>query len=693
MKEYKIESIRNIGILGHGHSGKTSLAEAMLFVSGASDRLGKVGDNSSVMDFDPDEIKRGISINVSLGSAEWKNKKINIIDTPGFANFVAETEACIRVMDAAVVVVNAETGVEVITEKVWKWADERNLPRVIFINRMDHEQGDMIRCFDALAHKFKQHPVSFQLPIGKGSEFKGVVDLLAMKAVYFSKDQSGKMEIKDIPEDMLSKAREHREKIVEAAAETDDALTEKYLEGKGLTEEELFFGLKAGILSGSFVPVLCGSATHNWGASLLMDCLVQYFPSPLEVPAARGVDGKTKKEVECRTSDAAPLEALVFKTIADPFAGKLSLFRVYSGVLKGDGNIYNVSKGTQEHVGQVFSLLGKKQIPLPSVIAGDFGCTAKLKVTETGDTLGQDKNSFVFERIKFPDPVIGMAVVPKSKEDEEKVSTSLHRLMEEDPALRMGRDPQTHELIISGMGVVHLEVTVERLKRKFGVEVEVKTPKVPYRETIRGTTKVQGKYKKQSGGRGQYGDAWLEISPLPRGGGFQFVDKIVGGAIPRQYIPAVEKGIVEAMGGGVLAGFPIVDIKVVLYDGSYHDVDSSEMAFKIAASMGFKKGVLECKPVLLEPIKDIEVIVPTEYVGDIMGDLNSKRGKVLGIEPSGDGQSIKAKAPMSEILRYAPDLRSMAHGRGVFRTSFSHYEEVPGHLAEKIIAERKDEQK
>lgn len=692
MKEYKSDNIRNVGIIGHGNCGKTSLAEAMLFTSGSSDRLGKVGDNSCVMDFDPDEIKRGISINVSLGFSEWKNKKINIIDTPGFANFVAETEACMRVMDAAVVVINGETGVEVITEKVWRWADERNIPRLIFINRLDHEQGDMIRCFDIIAQKFKQHPVSFQLPIGRGPEFKGVVDLLAMKAVYFSKDQSGKVEIKEIPDDLVQKAKEHREKIVEAAAETDDALTEKYLEGKGLTDEELFFGLKAGILNGNFVPVLCGSAVHNWGASLLMDCLAEYFPSPLDVPQSKGVEGKSGKEVICKTCDTEPLAAQVFKTIADPFAGKLSLFRVYSGSLKANGNIYNASKETQEHIGQVFFLQGKKQVHVSTISAGDFGCTSKLKVTETGDTLCLEKNLIIFEKIKFPEPVISMAVVPKSKEDEEKVSTSLHRLMEEDPSLQVGRDPQTHEMIISGMGVVHLEVIVERLKKKFGVEVEVHAPRIPYKETIRGATKVQGKYKKQSGGRGQYGDTWLEISPLGRGEGFQFVDKIVGGAIPKQYIPAVEKGIVEAMAGGVIAGHPMVDLKVVLYDGSFHDVDSSEMAFKIAASMGFKKGIMDCKPILLEPIKDIEVIVPTEYVGDIMGDLNSKRGKVQGIEPSGVYQSIKAKVPMAEILRYAPDLRSMTGGRGSFRTSFSHYEEVPGHFAEKIIAGRKEEE-
>ncbi len=691
MKEYGTENIRNVGIIGHGNAGKTSLVEAMLFTSGNSDRLGKVGDNSSVMDFDPDEIKRGISINVSLGFCEWKNKKINILDTPGFANFIAETEVCIRVMDSAVVVVNAQTGVEVVTEKVWKWADARNIPRLVFINKLDHEEADMIRCFDAIQQKFKQNPVSFQLPIGKGLEFKGVVDLLAMKAVYFSKDSKGKNEIKEIPEELLKLAEEHREKIIEVAAETDDDLTEKYLEGGELSEEEIFMGLKAGISSGSFVPVLCGSAVNNWGASLALDCLSEFFPSPLDIPEPKMIEPKSGNEEACKVSESSPLSALVFKTVADPFAGKLSIFRVYSGSLKADSNVYNSSKETQEHIGQVFFLQGKKQIPVSSVKPGDFGCISKLKATETGDTLCSDKTTKVFEKITFPNPVIGMAVVPKSKEDEEKVSTSLHRLTEEDPVLRVERDRETNELIISGMGVVHLEVIVERLKRKFGVEVNVKTPRVPYKETIRGTTKVQGKYKKQSGGRGQYGDTWLEISPLGRGEGFVFENKIVGGAIPRQYIPAVEKGIVEAMAGGVLAGYPTVDLKVSLYDGSYHDVDSSEMAFKVAGSMGFKKGVLECKPVLLEPIKDIEVFVPTDSVGDVIGDLNSKRGKVLGVEPADDYQTVKAKVPMAEIMKYAPDLRAMTGGRGTFTTSFSHFEEVPGHFADKVIEERKKE--
>jgi len=690
MKAYKTEDIRNVGIIGHGNSGKTSLAEAALFIAGATDRLGKVGDHTCVMDFDDDEIKRQISINVSLACCEWQGIKFNILDTPGFANFLSETQACMRVLDSAVVVLNAENGVEVITQKAWKWADARNLPRMVFVNRLDHDQADTIRCFDALVHKFKQSPVSLQLPIGEGQGFQGVVDLLSMQAVYFADDQSGETETRKIPDELRDKAEQHREKIIEAAAETDDALTEKYLEGEALTEDEIFHGLKAGILAGGLVPVLYGSAIQNKGVSLLLDVLAKYFPSPRDVPEVKGREVPSGKEVACQATDTKNLAALVFKTIADPFAGKLSLFRVYSGILKGDGKVFNTSREAQEHVGQLFTLRGKRQTPVSEIVAGDFGCTSKLKVTETGDTLCHEKKGVVFENISFPEPVISMAVLPKSRDDEEKMSASLHRLMEEDPALRVTRDPQTHEMIISGMGVVHLEVVVERLKRKFGVEVAVQRPKIPYKETIRGRTKVQGKYKKQSGGRGQYGDVWLEIGPLDRGRGFVFENKIVGGSIPRQYIPAVEKGIVEVMRDGVYAGYPMVDIKVVLYDGSFHEVDSSEMAFKIAGSMGFKKGAAACRLVLLEPVKDMEVRVPSENVGDVMGDINARRGKVEGIEPSGDYQTVKAKVPMAEILEYAPHLRSMTGGRGTFHASFSHYEEVPGHLAEKIANQRRE---
>lgn len=690
MKQYNIEQLRNIGLVGHGDSGKTSLAEAMLFTTGASDRLGKVGDTSCVMDFDPDEIKRGITINTSLAFSEWKNHKINIIDTPGYANFITETQVCIRIMDAAVIVIAADDGVQIITEKVWKWADEYSLPRVVFVNKMDHDQANLVRIIDDIEKIFKKKPVKFQIPIGIGESFAGSVDLLNMKGYTFAKDQSGKMTEVDIPSDIKEKVDQHREELIEASAETIDALTEKYLDTGTLTDEEIRRGLKEGIINGKIIPVLCGSATNNWGISSLLDLIVEYLPSPVEKPPVKGKD-PSQKAITRQNSPDEPLSALIFKTIADPFAGQLTLFRTYSGILKSDSTILNSTKQSKEKLGHLFCIQGKNQTSVSDISAGDFGVVAKLKNTTTGDTFSDSKNIIIFDPIKFPAPVISLAIVPKNKQDEEKLSSSLQRLMIEDSILQISRDPQTNELIISGMGQVHLEVIVARLQRKFGVVVEVKTPKVPYKETIRGTIKVQGKYKKQSGGRGQYGDTWLELAPLPRNNGFKFINKIVGGAIPKQYIPSVEKGIVEAKNQGVLAGYPMVDFQVTLYDGSYHDVDSSDMAFKIAASMGYKKGVADCNPVLLEPVMNMEIIVPGEMVGDVIGDLNARRGKVMGVEPTGGNQVIKAKVPMADVLKYAPDLRSLTGGRGNFTMESSHYDEVPSHLAEKIISQSKKE--
>lgn len=688
MKQYNIEQLRNIGLVAHGDSGKTSLAEAMLFTTGASDRLGVVGDTSCVMDFDPDEIKRGITINTSLAFSEWKNHKINIIDTPGYANFITETQVCMRIMDAAIIVIAADDGVQIITEKVWKWADENSLPRVVFVNKMDHDQANLVRIIDDIEKIFKKKPVKFQIPIGTGESFTGSVDLLTMKSYTFAKDQSGKMTEVDIPSDIKDKVDQHREELIEASAETIDELTEKYLDTGTLTDEEIRRGLKEGIINGKIIPVLCGSAKNNWGTSSLLDIIVEYLPSPAAKPPVKGKD-PSQKEITRQNSPDEPLSALIFKTIADPYAGQLTLFRTYSGVVKSDSTILNSTKQLEEKLGHLFCIQGKNQTPVSGISAGDFGVVAKLKNTTTGDTFSDSKNIIIFDPIKFPPPVISLAIVPKNKQDEEKLSSSLQRLMIEDSILQISRDPQTNELIISGMGQVHLEVIVARLQRKFGVAVDVKTPKVPYKETIRGTIKVQGKYKKQSGGRGQYGDTWLELAPLPRNGGFNFINKIVGGAIPKQYIPSVEKGIVEAKNEGVLAGYPMVDFQVTLYDGSFHDVDSSDMAFKIAASMGYKKGVAECRPVLLEPVMNMEIIVPGEMVGDVIGDLNARRGKVMGVEPTGGNQVIKAKVPMADVLKYAPDLRSLTGGRGNFTMEASHYDEVPSHLAEKIISQSK----
>ena len=690
MKQYNIDHLRNIGIVAHGDAGKTSLAEAMLYTAGASGRLGKVGDVSSVMDFDPDEIKRGITINTSLAFCEWNNHKINIVDTPGYVNFIAETQGSMRVIDAAIVVIAADEGVQVITEKVWKWAEEKTLPRVIFVNKMDHERSNFTKVVDDTENIFKKKPIKFQIPIGIGSNFKGVVDLVKMKSYSFASDQNGKSTEGDIPSDLKDEVAQYREELVEAAAEAIDGLTEKYLDEGSLTDDEIKRGLKAGINNATVIPLLCGSALNNFGVSSLMDIIVEYLPSPAARPSIKGKDHSQKEVVRQNSSDE-PLSALVFKTIADPYAGQLTLFRTYSGALKSDSSVLNSTKKSKEKLGSLFCIQGKKQTAVSSISAGDFGVVAKLKNTVTGDTFTDDKKIIIFEPIKFPQPVLSLAVVPKKKQDEEKLSSSLHRLEVEEPTLQVSRDPQTNELIISGMGQLHLEVIVARLQRKFGVEVETKTPKIPYKETIRGTTKIQGKYKKQSGGRGQYGDTWLELSPLPKGDGFKFINKIVGGAIPRQYIPAVEKGIIEAMSGGVLAGYPLVDVQAILYDGSFHEVDSSEMAFKIAGSMGFKKGVTECNPVLLEPVMSMEITVPGEMMGDVIGDVNQRRGKVLGVDPAGGSQLIKANVPMAEVSKYAPDLRALTGGRGIFTMEFSHYEEVPRQLTDKIIEQSKKE--
>jgi len=690
MKQHSIDQLRNIGLVAHGDAGKTSLAEAMLYTSGASDRLGKVGDVSCVMDYDPDEIKRGITINASLAFCEWNNHKINIVDTPGYVNFIAETQGSMRVIDTAIVVISADEGVQVITEKVWKWAEEKALPCAIFVNKLGHERANLTKVLDDIEKTFKKKAVKFQVPIGSGANFKGVVDLIKMKSYSFSNDQSGKTTEGEIPSDLKDETDQYREELIEAAAETNDELTEKYLEEGSLTEDEIKRGLKAGINNATVIPILYGSALNNHGVSSLLDIIVEYLPSPDVRPPMKGKDD-SEKEVVRQNSPDEPLSALVFKTIADPYAGQLTLFRTYSGVLKADSVVLNSSKESKEKLGSLFCIQGKNQTSVPSISAGDFGVVAKLKNTVTGDTFTDDKKIIIFEPIKFPKPVLSLAVVPKKKQDEEKLSSSLHRLEVEEPTLQVSRDPQTNELIISGMGQLHLEVIVARLQRKFGVEVETKTPKIPYKETIRGTTKVQGKYKKQSGGRGQYGDTWLELSPLPKGDGFKFINKIVGGSIPRQYIPAVEKGIIEAMSGGVLAGYPLVDVQAILYDGSFHEVDSSEMAFKIAGSMGFKKGVTECNPVLLEPVMSMEITVPGEMMGDVIGDINQRRGKVLGVDPAGGSQLIKANVPMAEVSKYAPDLRALTGGRGIFTMEFSHYEEVPRQLTDKIIEQSKKE--
>ncbi len=685
MKKYEAEVIRNVGMFSHGGEGKTSIVDAMLFLAGENNRLGRVDDGSSLMDYEPDEIERKATISSSLACFEWNKHKINLLDTPGNDNFIHDAKLCMRVLDGAVIVVGAVSGVGVQTERVWGYADEFGVPLAVFINKMDRERADFERTVEDISKTFSDKTmVVVQLPIGKEEGFKGVVDLLSMKAYMYKDDQSGAFERTEIPADLAAEATKYRERLTETAVEMDDAVMERYLNGEEVKDDEVERCLKEGVWKRKLVPVMCGSAFKNVGVQLLLDNIVRCFPHPLYKSEAEGVDMKGQP-AKRQMNATAPFSAFVFKTITDPFAGKLTLFRVYSGELHPDSTVLDAKKDEKERIGQIFYLVGKKQKPAGFVSVGDIAAVAKLKEAATGDTLCDEKAAIVYPQVSPPSPVISFSIHPKSKGDEDKLNTSLARLMEEDMTIRYLRNDQTREFILEGMGQIHLEVVAGKMKRKFGVDVELREPKVPYKETIKGRAKVQGKYKRQSGGRGQYGDTWLELEPLPRGSGFEFADKIVGGVIPKNYIPSVEKGIVEAMEQGVLAGYPTTDFRVTLYDGSYHEVDSSDMAFKIAASMGFKKGMEMTNPVLLEPIMKMEIIVPEENVGDIMGDLNSRRGRIIGVEAKGRNQEVRATAPMAEILRYAPDLRSMTGGRGTFTMEFSHYEEVPAHIAQKIV--------
>ncbi len=691
MSKYEPNSLRNIAIVGHGATGKTSLCESLLFITGKTDRQGRVDDGTSSMDFEPEEQKRRISISAAANFFEWEKYKITILDTPGDSNFSYDTRNCLRVADGAVVVIDAVGGVEFQTEKVWEYSDEYRLPRIVFITRMDRERADFFTSVESIKSRLGKKATPIFLPIGKEDNFKGVIDLISKKALIFE-GTGGKYKSADIPADMKDIVEKYRENMVEDIAESDEKLMDKYLDAGELSEDELKAGLKKGVTSLSLLPVACGSAVKNIGIAPLIDLVITALPSPVE----RGpVTGKKpgKDEIDTRMpEESAPFSALVFKTIADPYAGRLTLFRVFSGTVSSDSTFYNSSRKITERFGNIFFLEGKSQKPVESLVPGDIAAVAKLKETTTGDTICNEKAAIIFEKVVPPPPIMSFAVAPKSRGDEDKIVSSINRIIEEDPTLTFRREEQTKEMILSGMGQVHIEVSIEKMKRKFGVELTLRTPKVPYKETIKGKTNVQGKYKKQSGGRGQFGDCWLDIEPLPRSGGYEFADKIVGGVIPQQYRPAVDKGIIEAMLEGVIAGYPVVDVKVSLVDGSYHTVDSSEMAFKIAGSMGFKKGVLACQPVLLEPIVNIDIEIPDEYMGDVIGDLNGRRGKVLGMESKGPNRIIKGQVPLAEILRYAPDLRSMTSGRGTFTYEHSHYEEVPPFIAEKIIAESKKEQ-
>ena len=683
----KIEGLRNIALVAHSGAGKTSLAEAMLYDNGAIKRLGRVEDGNTAMDFEPEELKKMSSISSGFHQYDWKKHTTNLIDTPGDQNFFSDTRSCLQAADGVVVVIDAVDGIKVQTEQAWDFAAEFNQPCAIFINKLDRERADFTRTFKETGEIFKPKPIILQLPIGTEAEFKGVVDLISGNA--FAYDEKGKAQKIEIPADMQESVEKEKENLIENIAEVDDELVERYLEGEALTQQELAAALRKGTLARLFVPVVCGSATRNIGIDLLMDLIVDALPSPMDRGAMIGVDPTDGKEIERAPDPEEPFSGFVVKTLADPYAGRLTIFKVVSGTLGSDGTFYNANKDTKERFNQLLTIIGKEQKPASGAGPGAIVAVAKLKETVTGDTLCDDAHKIVYQCAEPLPSLISFAIEAKAKGDEDKIVISLNKLLEEDPALRLDRNSETKEILLAGLGQIHVETAIEKLKRKFNAEAILKTPKVPYRETIKKKVRVQGKHKKQTGGHGQYGDCWIQMEPLPRGQGFEFVDAIVGGVIPKTYIPAVEKGIVESAQKGILAGFRCVDFKATLDYGSFHAVDSSEMAFKVAGSLAFKKACEEAQPVLLEPIMSVTITTPEDYMGDIMGDLNSRRGKVLGMGNAGRNQVIKANVPMAEFLTYAPDLRSMTGGRGMYNMEFSHYDEVPAQIAEKIVEEIK----
>jgi elongation factor G len=685
---YEGKNIRNVGIVGHGGSGKTSLISAILFDTGAINRLGRVDDGNAPTDYDEEEINRKITISAKLAFCEWNKNKINMLDTPGFGNFIQEARGALRVADAAIVVVDAVSGVMVQTEKGWNYAEEFQLPRLVVINRMDRDTANFERSLESIQQTLGRMCVPIQIPLGEERGFKGVADLIQMKAYVYQTDGSGKFTESAIPEAAAARVQEYREKLIEAVAESDEKLMEKFFDSGSLSDDEIISGLKKQVSEGKLYPVLYTSATGNIGVQPLLNAILNLLPDAVSQGKAKGKDAHGK-DLERKIADSEPFSAFVFKTFSDPFTGRISLFRVYSGTLTTEIQPYNVNKGAAERFGSIVLLQGKTQVTVPRVHAGDIAAVAKLKETQTGDTLCDKAHTISYPAVKWIEPVISFAIEPKSRGDEEKISTAIHKLMDEDLGIGYTREPQTKEFLLSGQGQMHVEMAVARLKKRYGVEVLLHPPKVPYRETIKGKADVQGKHKKQSGGHGQYGDCKIRMEPLPRGGDFEFVNEIFGGSIPRNFIPAVEKGIQEARQKGVLAGFPTVDFRVILYDGSYHDVDSSEMAFKIAGSLAFKKGIREARPILLEPVMNVEVQGPEEFAGDLMGDLNSRRGRVQGMEVRGHATVIKAQVPLAEMLSYASDLTSKTGARGSYSMEFSHYDEVPSHLADKVIEKAK----
>ncbi len=690
MSKLNVNCIRNIAVIGHGSEGKTTLTEAMLFNAGVTDRLGRVEDGTTTTDYDPEEIKRQISISAALAPLNWNSHKINVLDVPGYFDFVGEVIQTLAVADGAVIVVGAASGVAVGTEKAWEYCDTYNIPRLIFINQMDREHVNFMKVLEQLKAKYGPVIAPFQVPIMDGDTFKGYVDIIDMVGKEFT--DKGEKDI-PIPDDMMDMIEPMRTMLVEAVAETSEELMEKYFEGEEFTSDEIHNALRQGVVEGEIVPVLCGSAVNNLAITPLLDIMVAYMPSPAERVATKGLNLDTEEEEERKADPKEPFSAFVFKTVIDPFVGKLSLFKVKSGILTADTELYNSNKDSSEKINSIYVLRGKKQIQVDELTTGDIGAIAKLQVTETGDTLCERGAPIKFSQFEFPEPAISLAIEAEIQGEEDKVMTGLNRLAEEDPTFYVIQDSEMSQTLVAGVGELHLEVIASKLKSKFGSGIIFKEPKIPYRETIRKPVDAEGKHKKQTGGHGQYGHVWIDFEPIgdvsvP----FEFVDKIVGGVVPRQYIPAVEKGLQECLQKGVLAGYPMVGIRATLHDGSYHSVDSSEMAFKMAAALAYRK-LAEGNPVLLEPIMKAEVVVPDEYMGDIIGDLNRRRGRILGMTPLKGGlQKVEAEVPQAEMTRYATDLRSMTQARGEFKLSFARYEEVPGNISSKIIAEAKSEE-
>ncbi|MGL5378500.1 elongation factor G [Clostridium sp.] len=685
MKDYTINNLRNVGLLGHGASGKTSLVEALLFYSGNSDRLGKIEEGNTVSDFDQEEKRRGISLSVSLAPIDLGNTKVNLVDIPGYFDFTGELIQGMRAVDVATIVVCGVAGVQVGTEKAWDYCSKINLPRTFFINKLDRENSNFDKVLSELKETFGNSVVPIQYPIGSEDNFNGVINVILKKARIYN-TKTHQMDIVDIPSDLLDKVEECKQMIMEAVAETDEELLDKYLENGELSDDDIYSGLIKGCARGEISPVICGSALKGIGMQCALDDIVGCFPSPQYAIPQKAIDLQTNEEVFIKPSEKDPFSALVFKTIADPFVGKISLFRVITGKLSNEITVINSNKDKVEKLANIFFMKGKNQIMTKEVIAGDIAAVAKLQYTETGDTLCDSNNKIIYDKLNFPEPVMSMAVIPKAKGDEEKISSSLQKLLEEDPTFSVERDTENAEIIISGLGETHLEVIASKLKNKFGADVVLQLPKIPYRETVKGSSDVQGKHKKQSGGHGQYGDVKIKFEARTDGEqDLEFVDKVVGGAVPRNFIPAVEKGLRDCIEKGVLAGYPVVGLKATLYDGSYHPVDSSEMAFKMATSMAYKKGVEQAKPILLEPIMHVEVLIPDEYMGDIIGDMNKKRGRVLGMEQEGKLQKVIGEVPLAEMFKYATDLRSMTQARGSFTSKLERYEEVPELEVKRII--------